>query len=363
MTDATMNDPKATNPAPAAPGPANPSTANADPATPGPANRGTSADTLAPPTPEELDAARAMVARVEAVVADAYRGPARVVRALTIALIAPGHVLLEGVPGVAKTTIARALASATACSFGRVQFTPDLMPSDITGGFVLDRASDRFVFRHGPIFHQIVLGDEINRTPPRTQAALLEAMQEGQVTVEGQTFALPQPFLVLATRNPIDEEGVYPLPEAQLDRFLLSVEMGYPSERDEVAMLDRHARAGASPAAVLSAEQVVALRRLTERVTVSEVARRYIVAIARATRSRRGVWLGASPRASLALQCAARANALLAGRHYVGIDDIRAMAGPVLRHRLLLEPAALAAGDTPDRVIDQVLTEVPWDRA
>jgi MoxR-like ATPase len=281
------------------------------------------------------------------------------------ALSLGGHVLLEGVPGVAKTLMANATARALGVEFRRVQFTPDMLPSDVTGTVALREGELRF--RPGPVFGNIVLADEINRTPPKTQAALLEAMQEGQVTVDGEAHQLPQPFLVLATQNPVEYEGTYPLPEAQRDRFLVRVDLGYPSEENERAMLAL-ARNGLTPAglaevrAVASADELRAARQQVDATEVDERVLGYVVAVVRRTRELPSVSLGASPRAAVHLLGAAKAAARLAGREYVTPDDVARMAVPVLRHRLVLTPEAELERFTPDAAVRNALDAVPVPR-
>ena len=281
------------------------------------------------------------------------------------ALSLGGHVLLEGVPGVAKTLMANATARALGVEFRRVQFTPDMLPSDVTGTVALREGELRF--RPGPVFGNIVLADEINRTPPKTQAALLEAMQEGQVTVDGEAHQLPQPFLVLATQNPVEYEGTYPLPEAQRDRFLVRVDLGYPSEENERAMLAL-ARNGLTPAglaevrAVASADELRAAREQVDATEVDERVLGYVVAVVRRTRELPSVSLGASPRAAVHLLGAAKAAARLAGREYVTPDDVARMAVPVLRHRLVLTPEAELERFTPDAAVRNALDAVPVPR-
>ncbi|MFN8571993.1 MAG: MoxR family ATPase [Gemmatimonadaceae bacterium] len=296
---------------------------------------------------------------------------------ILMAILAGGHALLVGVPGLAKTLMIRSVADAMALTFHRIQFTPDLVPSDITGTELLEEDSRTgtraFRFVHGPIFANIVLADEINRAPPRTQAALLEAMQEHRVTAAGETMPLPEPFFVLATQNPIEQEGTYPLPEAQLDRFLFDIRVGYPDERDEIEIL--RATTGTRQVALshaIDGAQAVALQRLTREVVASEPALRYAAAIARATRPdapnaldavKRYVRWGAGPRAGQALVLGAKAHALLAGRHAIAPEDIRRVAAPVLRHRVLTNFAADAEGITAERVIQDVLAGTPEPRS
>jgi MoxR-like ATPase len=281
------------------------------------------------------------------------------------ALALGGHVLLEGVPGVAKTLLADATARALGMDFRRVQFTPDMLPSDITGTVALREGELRF--RPGPVFANVLLADEINRTPPKTQAALLEAMQEGRVTVDGVGHALPDPFLVLATQNPVEYEGTYPLPEAQRDRFLVHVAIGYPTRDEERAML-RLARRGLTPVAledvrpVASAEDLRAARAEVDATEVSDEVVGYVVALVRRTRDLPAVELGASPRAAVHLLGAAKAAARLAGRAYVTPDDVARMAPPVLRHRLVLTPEAELERATPDAAVRAALEDVPVPR-
>jgi MoxR-like ATPase len=293
-------------------------------------------------------------------VATAVVGADAPLRLLAVALLADGHALIEDVPGVGKTLLARAVARAMGLSFARVQGTPDLLPGDVTGSSVLDGADFRFV--PGPVFSQVLLVDEINRATPRTQAALLEAMQERQVSVDGVTRPLPEPFIVLATQNPIELEGTFALPEAQLDRFLLRIAMGYPSASSEHAIARRH-QADAEPLdrvpEVATAETVLALRDAVRTVRVSEDVEAYLVALVRATREHPDVRLGASPRSSVALYRAAQAWAALAGRDYVLPDDARDVAHAVLDHRILLDLDRELRGATAEGVVDAVLDEVP----
>ncbi|MCB9544224.1 MAG: MoxR family ATPase [Myxococcales bacterium] len=289
-----------------------------------------------------------------------YIGPARVVDLLLTALLAPGHVLLEGVPGVAKTTLAKAFSATLGCDFRRIQFTPDMLPADITGSYILNLRDNSFVLRRGPIFAHVVLGDEINRAPAKTQSALLEAMQERQVTIEGETLALPDPFVVLATQNPLEQEGVYPLPEAQVDRFMMKLVMGYPSAGDELKMLATYDHPRAPVAAVLDPEAVRRLRAAAGAVHVSGEVQSYIVALARFTREHPRVRLGASPRASLSLMRAAKAAALLGGREFVLPDDIRGLAEPVLAHRLVMTPEAELDGVGGSDVVREAVSRVSY---
>ena len=287
-----------------------------------------------------------------------------VVDQFLVAVLAGGHVLLEGVPGTAKTTLAKAFARVLGIDYNRVQFTPDLLPSDVTGTFVFDRQENEFKLRQGPIFCQLLLADEINRAPAKTQAALLEAMQEAQVTIEGATRPLPQPFLVLATQNPVEQEGVYRLPEAQLDRFLVRVEIGYPERDVEVDILRVHG-GGRKPATVediqpqFTGQTIVDLQGLVLGIYVEPTLMQYVVDLARASREHPDIGLGASPRASLYLLQCAKARALLQGREFCTHEDVQAVARPVLGHRLILSPEAEVEGQTVDHAIEEILGKVP----
>jgi len=304
-------------------------------------------------------------ARVRAEVGKAVVGQDGAVTGLLIALLAGGHVLLEGVPGVAKTLLVRSLTTALRLETRRVQFTPDLMPGDITGSVVFDPKSGEFEFRPGPVFTNILLADEINRTPPKTQSALLEAMEERQVSADGETRRLPEPFLVAATQNPIEYEGTYTLPEAQLDRFLLKLVLELPERDQEVEVLNRHAHgfnprdlAGAGVTPVLDAERLKAAQDEVGRVTAAPEVLAYAVDLARATRLSPSVRLGVSPRGSTALLAAARAWAWLNGSPGVTPDHVQAMAIPVLRHRIQLRPEAELEGVAPDAVLRSILQQV-----
>jgi len=297
------------------------------------------------------------------------RGQDRVIRQMAVTLLARGHALLEGVPGTAKTLAVRALARTLGLKFGRVQFTPDLMPTDLIGVSLLDSSRTAFVYRPGPIFADLVLADEINRAPAKTQAALLEAMEERQVTVDGESRALPDAFTVFATQNPVEHEGTYPLPEAQLDRFLMKIVVDYPDEEAERAILDNYSEGFRSDdqdtfgiAAPLSREQVVAHRAAVERVHVDERIRRYITDLVRATRSSPSFALGASPRAGVALFLASRAEAHLSGRDFAIPDDVKRLAFPVLRHRVLLTADAEVEGRTSDVELRQLLESLEAPR-
>ncbi len=298
--------------------------------------------------------------RVKTEVGRVFIGPPSVVEGLLVALLANGHVLLEGVPGVAKTTLVRAFSQTIAAEFKRIQFTPDLLPSDITGVYIPNLQSNEFVIRKGPIFANVILGDEINRAPAKTQSALLEAMQEHQVTIEGVTHRLPEPFMVLATQNPIEQEGVYDLPEAQLDRFLIKLFIEYPSIEQEFRVLQTHHRASAPVPTVLSQADLARMRRLVENVHVSDEIGHYVVRLVRFTREHPQVSLGASPRAALALVKAAKARAVIYGRDYVLPDDIKALGGDVLVHRILIQPEAQLSGATGNEVVRQALSRVRY---
>jgi MoxR-like ATPase len=299
--------------------------------------------------------------RIEANVATVVEGKPEVIRLALIALLAEGHLLIEDVPGVGKTLLAKAVAKSIACSVRRVQFTPDLLPSDITGVSVYNQEHGDFEFKPGAIFANIVLGDEINRAGPKTQSAMLEAMEERTVTVDGTTYELGVPFMVIATQNPVELEGTYPLPEAQRDRFMMRVSIGYPSVDAELEVLDVHGQgdrlAGLEP--VADAQQVASLIDAAKRIHAAEPLKRYVVELVRASRGHAAVELGASPRASLALLRATRALAALEGRDYVVPDDVKSLAQPVLAHRLILSPEAQMADRTAAEVIDELLASVP----
>lgn len=289
-------------------------------------------------------------------------GKRNLLEMIMAATLAGGHVLLEDFPGLGKTLIARSFAAVLGLDFKRIQFTPDLLPGDITGGYVLDRKDNRFQLRQGPLFTNIVLADEINRASPKTQSALLEAMQEGQVTLEGTSMPLPEPFLVMATQNPIEYEGTFPLPEAQLDRFMLKLSIGYPSIADEREILNRrHTRKQEEVVlkAAASAAKILKLRQAIEAIHVDADLEEYIVRIVQETRRDRRVAVGASPRASLAFLKMARAHAALNGRDFILPDDIKRYAVPVLSHRIILLPEFWVARDIAGEVITDVLRKVP----
>ena len=314
-------------------------------------------------TPLAPSALAAELAPVLRNVARVVVGKDEAIELTAVAALVGGHILVEDVPGIGKTTLAKAFARSVGGTFSRIQCTPDLLPSDVTGVHVLDQRAGTFTFQPGPIFSNVLLVDELNRATPRTQAALLEAMEERQVTLEGTTRPLPAPFLVIATQNPIELEGTFPLPEAQLDRFLLRLRLGYPSEQEEDELLLRFE--GRSPldelAAVLSPERLLDLQVVTRSVRVEPTIRGYILALVRATRGHEAVRLGASPRASLALYHAAQALAALRGRDYVLPDDAKHLAAPVLAHRLILNSQARLRGRSELTVLDEVVsgTAVP----
>lgn len=282
-----------------------------------------------------------------------------VIEQLLAALLAGGHALLEGVPGTAKTTLCRTFSHVLGIDYHRVQFTPDLLPTDVTGTQILDQQTTEFVLRKGPIFTQMLLADELNRAPARTQSALLEAMQERQVTIEGQTLPLPEPFMVLATQNPIEQEGVYRLPEAQLDRFLFRIDVGYPARDGEIAMLDLHSRPPVEPDPICSAEEVVELQAGVDSVFGSRELQEYIIDLIRKSREHPDLILGGSPRAAIFLMKAARVHALLSGNPYMTHEDIQAVMLPVLGHRLILQPESEMEGRQVADIIDEVIRSVP----
>lgn len=310
---------------------------------------------LHPAHRERLAALRSEVARH-------FLGPRSAVDLLMVALLARGHALIEGVPGVAKTTLMKAFAAALGCNIRRIQFTPDLLPADITGTFVFSPRDGTFSLRAGPIFAHVVLADEVNRAPAKTQSALLEAMQERQVTIEGERYALPTPFFVVATQNPVEMEGTYPLPEAQIDRFLVSIPLGYPSREDETRMIRTYGVTPPTTQAVLAPGDVLALQEATAQVHVEDDLNHYVVELTRATRKNPRVLLGASPRASLGLLQAAKAHAFIAGRMHLSPDDVRAVAGSVLSHRLLVDEEGEEAPKVRRAVVDEVLARTDWRR-
>jgi MoxR-like ATPase len=290
-----------------------------------------------------------------------FVGSPQTIQLMLVAVLCEGHALLEDVPGTGKTTLARCLATSLGCSFRRIQFTPDLLPSDVTGLSWFNQKTQEFEFRPGPIMNQVILADEINRATPRTQSALLEAMQERQVTGEGVTRPLPRPFLILATQNPIELEGTFPLPEAQIDRFLLRITIGYPSQEDENAILERFKLSDPLPelAAVTAPEELLALQSERRQVRVEASVRDYIVRIARSTRKNQDIQLGASPRATLSLYQSAQAWAAISGRDFVLPDDIKFMAPYVLCHRLILSAQAQLRGRTTAELLADIISAVP----
>ncbi|HZG06470.1 MAG TPA: MoxR family ATPase [Streptomyces sp.] len=315
------------------------------------------------------DSARAALEALRSEISKAVVGQDAAVTGLVVALLCRGHVLLEGVPGVAKTLLVRALAATLDLDTKRVQFTPDLMPSDVTGSLIYDNRTAEFSFQPGPVFTNLLLADEINRTPPKTQASLLEAMEERQVSVEGTARKLPDPFLVAATQNPVEYEGTYPLPEAQLDRFLLKLQIPLPSREEEVKVLTRHAEGfdprdldAAGVRRVAGPAELDAARAAVAKTSVSAEVAGYVVDICRATRESPSLSLGASPRGATALLSTARAWAWLTGRDYVTPDDVKALALPTLRHRIQLRPEAEMEGVTADSVITSLLAHVPVPR-
>ena len=303
---------------------------------------------------------RPTVQRLRATLGAVIRGKPEAIDMLLLGILAGGHILLEDVPGVGKTTLAKALARSFSIDFARVQFTPDLLPADIVGCEVLNPADGSFTFRRGPIFSNVLLADEINRASPRTQSALLEAMNESQVTVEGATYPLPEPFLVLATQNPVDFQGTYPLPEAQLDRFLLRLRLGYPAPEQELEVLFSHRTSQplASLEPVAGREELLVMQKEVREVEVRRPVAEYLLRIVCATRSHPRLELGASTRAALAFFRAAQARAFLHGRSYASPDDLQAVAEPVLTHRLLLTPEARYAGDSASAAIADILSDL-----
>jgi len=308
----------------------------------------------------------AEAARLSRIVLDALQqaivGKERVLQHLLLGLYSGGNILIEDFPGLAKTLIARLIAQVTGLQFKRIQFTPDLLPGDITGGFIYNQKRGEFEFRPGPLFTNLVLADEVNRAPPKTQAALLEVMQERQVTVEGTTYPVPLPFVVLATQNPIELEGTYPLPEAQLDRFIIRLRVGYPSGEEERQILEhrgarRQERIDLEP--VIDGAQLLQIQAAVEQVHTSEAMERYVVSLTAATRQHPQVQVGASPRGSLAMYQLARAHAMIDGRDFVLPDDVKAMAPPALAHRLLLKPEVWVRGIQAEGIVRDILERTP----
>jgi MoxR-like ATPase len=294
-------------------------------------------------------------------VAKAIVGKDDVIELCLVALLCEGHILLEDVPGIGKTTLAKAISRSLGCTFKRIQFTPDLLPGDVTGIYYFNQKAQEFEFRPGPIMSQVVLADEINRATPRTQSALLEAMQERQVTVDVETMSLPRPFLVLATQNPIELEGTFPLPEAQVDRFLMKIALGYPSEEDENAILIRYEREDPleSLEPVVPAEELLAMQAQIRTILVERSVREYIVRVVRATRDHQAVELGVSPRGTLSLYRSAQALAALRGRPFVIPDDVKYLAPSVLTHRIMISPQTRLRGRRPEEVVMEIVETVP----
>jgi MoxR-like ATPase len=317
----------------------------------------------------ELTAIHAVTERLRAEVHKVVVGQDGALDLMLVALLSDGHVLVEGVPGVAKTLLARAFAMALGVGFGRVQFTPDLMPGDVIGTNLFNFQTNGFVLTKGPVFTDVLLADEINRTPPKTQAALLQAMQERAVTIDGSTHPLSPAFMVIATQNPIEQEGTYPLPEAQLDRFLFKIELGYPSRDEERDMVRVHGHRTATPpvsefgiAPVAGQDELRSMRRAVAAIRLEQPVVDYVVDLVRATRGRPALLAGGSPRAANMLACAARAHAAVHGRGFVIPDDVKALALPVLRHRVVLAPGAEVEGTTADAAIRRVVEEVEAPR-
>ncbi len=309
----------------------------------------------------DVSSIRTLGERVSANVERVILGKHREIELALIALLCQGHVLIEDVPGVGKTMLARSLAKSLGCTFRRIQFTPDMLPSDVTGMSVFNQKTREFEFRPGPVIAQIVLTDEINRATPKTQSALLESMDERQVTVDGVTYPMPKPFLVLATQNPIEYEGTFPLPEAQLDRFMFRIRLGYPPPQDEIRMLDLQQRTHPIDTIdrVVSQEELVDAQRIVKEVYVDQLIKEYIVALVEETRHHPDVYLGASPRGSLALAKTSQARAALAGREYVIPDDIKDLAEYALAHRLIISPAARLKNVDSRAVVNEVINSVP----
>ena len=303
------------------------------------------------------ETARRIIQNVQAVIV----GKGEAIELALIALLCEGHVLLEDVPGIGKTTMAKAISRSLGCSFQRIQFTPDLLPSDVTGIYYFSQKAQDFEFRAGPVMSQILLADEINRATPRTQSALLEAMQERQVTVDGNTMSLPRPFLVLATQNPIELEGTFPLPEAQIDRFLLKIKLGYPTEKEENDILVRFEQGDPLEGlgSVTTPQELLEIQTAVRQVRVEDSVREYIVRIARATREHPSVALGVSPRGTMALYRTSQARAAIRGRPYVIPDDVKALASYVLTHRIIIDPQTRLRGRTTQEVVMDVVDQVP----
>jgi MoxR-like ATPase len=302
-------------------------------------------------------AVQRVVANVEKVIV----GKGEAVAFSLIAVICHGHVLIEDVPGVGKTVLTKAIARSIGCTFKRIQFTPDLLPSDVTGTSIYNQKTSNFEFRPGPIMAQIVLADEINRATPKTQSALLEAMEESQITVDGISYRLPEPFMVMATQNPIEYEGTFPLPEAQLDRFMMNISIGYPKSIDEMNILDSHQHHHPLEdlSQIMTAEELVLIQQQVRNVHVDPTIREYIVSLANATRSHNNIYLGSSPRGSLALFRASQALAAMRGRGYVIPDDVKLLAKPTLAHRIIVTPAARVRSISSTAILEEILQNVP----
>jgi MoxR-like ATPase len=311
-----------------------------------------------------MESAQDLASAVQRVVNNVEKvivGKAESVAFSLIAVICRGHVLIEDVPGVGKTVLTKAIARSIGCTFRRIQFTPDLLPSDVTGVSIYNQKTDNFEFRPGPIMAQIVLADEINRATPKTQSALLEAMEESQITVDGVTYRLPEPFMVMATQNPIEYEGTFPLPEAQLDRFMMNIKIGYPRASDETNILDTHQYHHPLDdlTQIMTAEELVLIQQRIRSIHVDPSIREYIVAIANATRNHNNIYLGASPRGSLALYRTSQALAAIHGRGYVIPDDVKLLVQPTLAHRIIVTPAARVRAITSTAILDEILQSVP----
>jgi len=311
-------------------------------------------------TPDKLARVSQLTRAITDEVGRAFIGAPTITESLLTALLARGHVLVEGYPGVAKTTLVKAFSATLGCNFRRIQFTPDLLPSDITGTYILDMRTNTFVLREGPVFCNVLLGDEINRAPAKTQSALLEAMQEHQVTIEGETKTLSEPFIVLATQNPIEQEGTYPLPEAQVDRFLIKLKMGYPALADEKRMLATYDRPPPPVRPVIGPGEVLEMQALAQEVFVAEELLDYVLGMVAFTRAHAKVYLGASPRAALALVHASKALALIKGRDFVLPDDVRHLSPLVLGHRILLTPEAEVEGSVGTQIIAEAADKVAY---
>jgi MoxR-like ATPase len=310
---------------------------------------------------ENVAAIQSFVERIVSNIEKVIVGKRQTVELAVVSLLCQGHLLIEDVPGVGKTMLARSLARSLGCTFSRIQFTPDMLPSDVTGVSIFNQVSRQFEFRPGPIMAQIVLADEINRATPKTQAALLEAMEERQVTVDGVTYPLPRPFMVLATQNPIEYEGTFPLPEAQLDRFLMRIQLGYPNLDDEVQVLERQQfiHPLSELEQIVSVEELTRMQEAVKGVHVAPAIKRYIVSLTRQTRDHNDVYLGASPRGSLALFRTAQAYAAMHGRDYVLPDDVKVLGVPTLGHRVILGPAARLRDLDADQIIMEIESNVP----